>query len=194
MKRLIIGVVACFGFGLFLIFRPSKGQEAYSLAYSTQPSKNIAYSRKQTGEELKDAVKATTEIKKVDGVQTGSAGNEQLDKVIEAGKSKLGAPYIWGAKGPDTFDCSGFVGWCYEQVGINIVGSTYSQVNVGEPINAHDMSQWKPGDLILPNAGHIVMYLGDGQVIHAPKKNDVVKISKVYWNINDTYAVRRIVK
>ncbi|SHH60989.1 NlpC/P60 family protein [Clostridium intestinale] len=106
-------------------------------------------------------------------------------KILEIAYSKLGADYVWGATGPDVFDCSGFTQYVYRQAGIYISRTTYTQINDGVAVS---YSNLQPGDLVLTSAGHIGIYVGNGQMIHAPQTGDVVKVSKI-WSF---YAARRI--
>lgn len=93
--------------------------------------------------------------------------------VVAAAYSKLGCPYVWGASGPDTFDCSGLVMWCYAQAGVYLDHYSGSQKESGAVI---PVSQAQPGD-ILWKSGHVGIYIGNGQYIHAPRTGDVVKIA-----------------
>lgn len=93
--------------------------------------------------------------------------------VVAAAYSKLGCPYVWGASGPDTFDCSGLVMWCYKQAGVSLDHYSGSQKESGAII---PLSQAQPGD-ILWKSGHVGIYIGNGQYIHAPQTGDVVKIA-----------------
>lgn len=93
--------------------------------------------------------------------------------VVAAAYSKLGCPYVWGASGPDTFDCSGLVMWCYRQAGVSLDHYSGSQKESGAVI---PVSQAQPGD-ILWKSGHVGIYIGNGQYIHAPQTGDVVKIA-----------------
>ena len=93
--------------------------------------------------------------------------------VVAAAYSKLGCPYVWGASGPDTFDCSGLVMWCYRQAGVYLDHYSGSQKESGAVI---PVSQAQPGD-ILWKSGHVGIYIGNGQYIHAPRTGDVVKIA-----------------
>ena len=93
--------------------------------------------------------------------------------VVAAAYSKLGCPYVWGASGPDTFDCSGLVMWCYAQAGVYLDHYSGSQKESGAVI---PVSQAQPGD-ILWKSGHVGIYIGNGQYIHAPQTGDVVKIA-----------------
>lgn len=99
--------------------------------------------------------------------------NKYGSTVVAAAYSKLGCPYVWGASGPDTFDCSGLVMWCYRQAGVSLDHYSGSQKEAGAVI---PISQAQPGD-ILWKSGHVGIYIGDGKYIHAPQTGDVVKIS-----------------
>lgn len=95
--------------------------------------------------------------------------------------------------GKESYDCSGLLTAAYTHAGVNLSGSTYTLMATGKEVDANDPSKWKRGDLIFPKPTHVVMYLGDGKVIHAPQSGDVVKESNLYWLNNGTYAVRRYV-
>jgi cell wall-associated NlpC family hydrolase len=103
-------------------------------------------------------------------------GTGKLAKVIQIAQQQQGKAYIWGASGPDTFDCSGLVYYCYQNSGFKIQRSTaqdYYNKSVKTTIP-------EIGDLVffgdVSNIHHIGMYIGDGVMINAPKSNDVVKI------------------
>ena len=109
-----------------------------------------------------------------------SSGNDKGSKIIEFAKSKLGCKYVWGATGPNTFDCSGLTQWCHKQVGINIPRTSSQQRNGGQSISK---SNAKKGDIIC-FAGHVGLYAGDGKMIHAPNSEKPVKYDPCfsgYW-------------
>lgn len=117
-------------------------------------------------------------------VSTPSGGNAQA--ILNEAYKHLGASYVWGATGPSTFDCSGFTEYVYEHAaGIDISRTTYTQIGVGQPVTK---DQLQAGDLVFPHAGHVGIYVGNGQMIHAPQTGDVVKVGPVY----NFYAARRI--
>ena len=95
-------------------------------------------------------------------------------------KAQLGKPYQWGAAGPDAYDCSGLVYAAYAAAGIHIARTTYQWQQDGPVV---PLSQIQPGDLLFSagsdgtpaNPGHVVMYLGDGQVIQAPQTGQDVQ-------------------
>jgi cell wall-associated NlpC family hydrolase len=103
---------------------------------------------------------------------------------VRAALSRLGRPYVWGATGPDQFDCSGLVQWAYAQAGIHLDRTTYQQINDGIPV---PRSQVRPGDLVFPHAGHVQMAIGNNLVVEAPYSGASVRISPLGSNI----AIRR---
>ncbi len=96
-----------------------------------------------------------------------STGNTVVDRAY----SKMGCAYVWGATGPSTFDCSGFVGYCLTG-SYSRIGTTYTFL--GWP----RVSDPQPGD-VCTSATHCGIYIGNGQMIHAPHTGDVVKIGPV---------------
>lgn len=98
--------------------------------------------------------------------------------VIQEAYKHLGKDYVWGAAGPNTFDCSGLTSYCYRvAAGINIGRTTYDQINAGVEVSYANL---KPGDLIFPHKDHVGIYIGNGMMIHAPQTGDVVKVAPVY--------------
>ncbi|MER5626546.1 C40 family peptidase [Streptosporangium sp. NPDC002544] len=108
----------------------------------------------------------------------------QVRTALAAAISKLGRPYVWGAEGPDSFDCSGLVQWAYGQAGITVPRVTHQQFVSGPQI---PLAQAQPGDLLFwrhdpTNPGyvsHVAIYWGDGKMLHAPRTGDVVKLVPV---------------
>lgn len=102
----------------------------------------------------------------------GSTGSQAVSIAMQY----LGVPYVWGGSSPSGFDCSGFTKFVYGKLGIGLAHYTGSQWNQGVRIPS---SQLLPGDLVFFRAdlGHMGMYIGNGQYIHAPQTGDVVKIS-----------------
>ncbi|HEU5024581.1 MAG TPA: NlpC/P60 family protein [Spirillospora sp.] len=105
-------------------------------------------------------------------------GDGKAAQALRYAMSKLGSPYVWGAAGPSTFDCSGLTMWAYKQVGINLPHYTGSQWNAGTHVSE---SQMQPGDLIFfySDLHHMGMYVGGGKMIHAPHTGDVVRIASL---------------
>lgn len=86
--------------------------------------------------------------------------------VVAAARSRIGSPYAWGAAGPDRFDCSGLVVWAYRQSGITVPRTSQGQAAGGTAVGR---SELQPGDVVIyyPDASHVGIYVGGGQVIHA---------------------------
>ncbi|ORV62705.1 hypothetical protein AWC03_06015 [Mycobacterium europaeum] len=99
---------------------------------------------------------------------------------VRAALSRLGRPYVWGATGPDQFDCSGLVQWSYAQAGIHLDRTTYQQINDGIPV---PRSQVRPGDLVFPHAGHVQLAIGNNLVVEAPYPGASVRISRLGANV-----------
>jgi cell wall-associated NlpC family hydrolase len=118
--------------------------------------------------------------------QESAGGGVQA--AINFAMAQRGEPYVWGGTGPDSWDCSGLMQAAYRSAGKKIRRTTWEQVGDGQPVS-RDPKAWKPGDLIFPNPGHVVMWLGGGRYIHAPRKGDVVKISS---GTPKAHAVRRM--
>ena len=95
---------------------------------------------------------------------------------VDAALSRLGKPYVWGATGPNSFDCSGLLQWAYAKAGITLPRNSAAQAQFGTPVSR---DQLQPGDLVAyySPVSHIGMYIGDGKMVHAPTSGDVVKIS-----------------
>ncbi|EGP5004569.1 N-acetylmuramoyl-L-alanine amidase [Enterococcus faecium] len=127
----------------------------------------------------------------IDAVLATNATNVQQAIVREAFKH-LGKPYVWGAKGPNTFDCSGLTYYVYmKATGHYIGGWTGEQQYAGTQI---PVSQAQPGDLVFwgPSSGvthHVGIYIGNGQFIHAPQPGDKVRVTSIS-DFTPDFAVR----
>ena len=92
----------------------------------------------------------------------------------------LGKPYVYGATGPNAFDCSGLTQYVYHKFGVDISRTTYTQVGEGTKVNRSDL---RAGDLVFFNTegsiSHVGIYIGDGQFIHAPRTGKPVMVSSL---------------
>lgn len=104
-----------------------------------------------------------------------TTGPRAADAVSYA-HQKLGSPYVWGATGPDAFDCSGLVQAAYRSAGVALPRTTYAQINAGHRVAR---SELRPGDLVFFYSGitHVGLYIGNGQMIHAPNSGSSVRVA-----------------
>lgn len=88
------------------------------------------------------------------------------EKVLEAARSAVGSPYIYGANGPSAFDCSGLTSWAYRQAGVSIPRTSQAQASAGTPVSLDSL---QPGDIIVyySGASHVGIYTGHGTIIDA---------------------------
>lgn len=98
-------------------------------------------------------------------------------KIVSVAESKLGCAYVYGATGPNTFDCSGLVQWVYAQNGISLPRTTYDYEKYIGTSNEVSWNDAQPGDIVWRKE-HMGIYLGNDKYIHAPQTGDVVKISQ----------------
>ncbi|MES9519273.1 C40 family peptidase [Streptomyces capoamus] len=91
---------------------------------------------------------------------------------------KLGSPYVWGATGPNAFDCSGLVQAAYRSAGISLPRTTYAQIDAGHRVSR---SELQPGDLVFFYSGisHVGIYVGNGRMIHAPNPSAPVRVAPI---------------
>lgn len=100
--------------------------------------------------------------------------NSRAGRAVRAALSRLGRPYVWGARGPQQFDCSGLTQWSYAQAGVHLDRTTYEQIHQGVPVPREHV---RPGDLVFPNPGHVQLAIGNNRVVEAPHPGATVQIS-----------------
>ena len=113
-------------------------------------------------------------------------------RVVKVAKQQLGKPYVWGATGPSSFDCSGLTSYVYKQsLNKTLPRTSREQSKVGKTVSKSNLQE---GDLIFfgsssSNINHVGLYIGDSKMIHSPKPGDVVRID----SINSSYYAKRFV-
>jgi cell wall-associated NlpC family hydrolase len=115
----------------------------------------------------------------------------EVGRAIAAGRTKLGAGYVWAAEGPDVFDCSGFVRWAFLQVGISL--QHYSGAMWKSTIRISE-SQLQPGDLVFWGAGgsqHVAIYIGGNQILHTAKGVAITSMNG-WWTYGPIMSFGRI--
>ena len=117
----------------------------------------------------------------------GPGSSASGNAIVDFAYGYIGAPYVYGATGPSSFDCSGFTSFVFRNAaGIDITRTTYTQIGVGTPVSYGEL---QPGDLVFTyGLDHVGIYVGGGQYIHAPQPGDSVKVSPV----TSFYAARRV--
>ncbi|WP_426569672.1 NlpC/P60 family protein [Streptomyces canus] len=115
---------------------------------------------------------------RVPGLVDAVPASGRAAAAVAAARSALGRPYVWGANGPSGFDCSGLTQWSYAQAGVSLPRTSQAQAHAGRRV---PLSQARPGDLVTyrSDAGHVGMYVGNGQVIHAPYPGAPVRYDPV---------------
>lgn len=95
------------------------------------------------------------------------ASSDRAALAVAAAERMVGAPYVWGAAGPNAFDCSGLMLYAYRQAGVSLPRTSQEQRDAGPHV---PLGQARPGDLVIyrGDASHVGMYVGGGQVVHAP--------------------------
>lgn len=97
---------------------------------------------------------------------------------LQAGLTRVGSPYVWGAEGPNEFDCSGLVVWAYEQAGKSLPRSSQAQASGGVPV---PRDQLQPGDVVVfyNDASHVGLYAGNGNILHSSTFGVPVKVESM---------------
>ncbi|GLX50385.1 hypothetical protein Shyhy01_33350 [Streptomyces hygroscopicus subsp. hygroscopicus] len=106
------------------------------------------------------------------GDDTSASG--RAGAAFSAARSQIGKPYVYGATGPSSYDCSGLTSWAYAQAGVSIPRTSEAQANTGTRLTR---SQLQVGDLVFffNDLHHVGLYAGNGQVLHAPRTGTVVR-------------------
>ncbi|WP_240139402.1 C40 family peptidase [Streptomyces sp. MUM 178J] len=109
---------------------------------------------------------------------TPKAADSRAAQAVSYAYGALGKPYVWGATGPSSFDCSGLTQAAWRSAGVSLPRTTYTQINAGRRVTR---SQLAPGDLVFFYSGvsHVGIYIGNGQMIHAPRPGDAVRIAPI---------------
>jgi peptidoglycan DL-endopeptidase CwlO len=99
-------------------------------------------------------------------------------QAIAFAEQQLGKPYVWGATGPDSYDCSGLTQAAWLAAGVEIPRVTWDQVNYGTQVSREEL---QPGDLVFfyEDISHVGLYVGNGQMIHAPNPSTVIKYESI---------------
>ncbi|MFE7550223.1 C40 family peptidase [Streptomyces gardneri] len=108
-----------------------------------------------------------------------ASASQRAAAAFAAAKSRVGMPYVWGASGPMSFDCSGLTSWAFRQADVSIPRTSQAQAGVGTRIDS--LSALRPGDLIImrTDLSHVGFYAGNGQILHSPKPGAQVRYESI---------------
>ncbi|EPD60765.1 C40 family peptidase [Streptomyces sp. HGB0020] len=114
------------------------------------------------------------------GNSSDSSYAAKAEKVLAFARAQIGKPYVWGATGPGSYDCSGLTQAAWKAAGVTLPRTTYDQVNAGTTVS---LTNARPGDLIFfyDDISHVGIYIGNGMMIHAPKPGAYVREESVYY-------------
>ena len=128
---------------------------------------------------------ATTQTAKPQA--SSQANSSTAQTVVSAAQSQIGKPYVWGATGPNAYDCSGLVQYAYSQAGKNVGRTTYQQAGAGQHIA---VSQAQAGDILMWGDYHDAIYVGNNQYVHAPQPGQNVTQASISSYFMPDYAIR----
>lgn len=120
-------------------------------------------------------------------VSAPAYSGDRAAQVVAYALAQVGKPYVWGAAGPGSYDCSGLVVAAYRSIGVAVPHFTGDLLGRGRSISR---SELRPGDLVFPSYGHVMIYIGDGRVVEAPHSGANVRTRELTGSI---YALRRII-
>ncbi|MGY1741296.1 MULTISPECIES: C40 family peptidase [unclassified Blastococcus] len=106
------------------------------------------------------------------------ASSDAAQIAIDTAMAQRGKPYVWAAAGPRSYDCSGLTQYAYRAAGISLPHSSRMQSQMGQAVSRADL---RPGDLVFfySPVSHVGIYIGNGQMVHAPTSGDVVKVASI---------------
>ena len=181
LKKLILSVALVTSFATATNATTTKADTLFA------PTANLDYRSLTTLSAASNSLDALTEamnqtvsqVSKENAVLPATPkAQSAADKLVSIAKKYIGVPYVWGGTTPAGFDCSGFTSYVYrEALGKKIGRTTWAQIANGKEV---PLDQAKVGDLIIfYGGGHVGIYLGNGQIIHAPEPGESVKISSI---------------
>ncbi|MFQ3561588.1 NlpC/P60 family protein [Streptomyces gramineus] len=143
-------------------------------------AKAAELAKQQAAAERKDAPSSSGPASGGSSSSSGSAYGTKAAKAIAFARAQIGKPYVWGATGPGSYDCSGLSQAAWKAAGVSLPRTTYDQVNAGTTVSLADA---RPGDLVFfyGDVTHVGIYIGDGMMIHAPKPGAYVREESIYY-------------
>ncbi|MER5373620.1 NlpC/P60 family protein [Streptomyces sp. NPDC002132] len=165
-----------------------KKKEVQSKLAEAQKLLNTLSAKEKAALAAADARASRDAGDRVDLGNTAPASGRAM-AAFQAAQSKIGSPYVYGATGPSSFDCSGLTSWAFAQAGVQIPRISQDQANAGTRI--YSQSDLKVGDLVIfyGDQHHVGFYAGNGQVLHAPRTGTVVRYESI-GNMPFQFGVR----
>ena len=159
---------------------------ANKVKQATQKKKTTKADKvKKANQIVNETVKKTTAKKKTDNKISSVQASSEAASVVALAKEQVGKPYVWGATGPDKFDCSGLVQYVYQHAaGINLPRTTYDQVKVGQTV---PLDQLQAGDLVFWGSEtapyHVAIYIGNNQYVNSatPDQGTILQNMSSYY-------------
>ncbi|CAL9477025.1 hypothetical protein SUDANB145_02948 [Streptomyces sp. enrichment culture] len=157
-------------------------------AEAARKAKELARQQAEERQRQEDAAAAAAASEQTSGSTgtessgpTDSSYATKADKALAFARAQIGKPYVWGATGPDSYDCSGLTQAAWKDAGVDLPRVTYDQVNAGTTVS---ISAAQPGDLVFfyDDISHVGIYIGNGMMIHAPKPGAYVREESVYYD------------
>ncbi|MFF4877294.1 MULTISPECIES: NlpC/P60 family protein [unclassified Micromonospora] len=146
----------------------------------TKQQNDLAAKKKQIDVEIKrlEASLPKTTVKTAGCPTINGVVSDKARTAIRTACGKIGKPYVWGATGPNSFDCSGLTQYAYKAAGISLTHHTGDQWHEGKAISRADA---RPGDLVFffSDLHHVGLYLGNDQMVHAPRAGKPVQVASI---------------
>ena len=158
---------------------------ANKVKQATQKKKTTKEDKvKKANQIVNETVKKTTANKKTN--TSSIQASSKAASIVALAKEQVGKPYVWGATGPDKFDCSGLVQYVYQHAaGINLPRTTYDQVKVGQTV---PLDKLQAGDLVFwgseTSPYHVAIYIGNNQYVNSatPEQGTIIQTMTSYYN------------
>ncbi|WP_369171812.1 NlpC/P60 family protein [Streptomyces sp. R28] len=158
-----------------------KQEEAARKAAELARQQAAAEAERQEAAQQQESSESSSDSSTSDSSASDSSYATKAEKVLAFARSQIGKPYVWGATGPDSYDCSGLTQAAWKAAGVDIPRVTYDQVNAGTTVS---LSSAQPGDLVFfyDDVTHVGIYIGNGMMIHAPKPGAYVREESIYYD------------
>lgn len=163
---------------------PTQSNTTYTVPAQNNTAAKPAQQQAQPTQQASSQAATTQTAKPQASTQSNSS---TAQTVVSAAQSQIGKPYVWGATGPNAYDCSGLVQYAYSQAGKNVGRTTYQQAGAGQHIS---VSQAQAGDILMWGDYHDAIYVGNNQYVHAPQPGQNVTQASISSYFMPDYAIR----